>query len=296
MDADGRCGLVALVGRPNVGKSTLLNRLVGQKVSIVTPRPQTTRHRVAGILTEPRGQAVFIDTPGLHRHGKRHINRYMNRAAASATADADVVVWVVEALRLDDEDEKAIESLPTDRRAVGVAINMVDRVARRDQLLPFIEALNTRRPFAFLVPLSATTGEGCDALLDELFDALPPGPALYPEDQFTDRSERFQAAETVREKLMTRMRDEVPYGITVEIERFEEKERLTAIGAVIWVEREGHRGIVIGKGGAMLREVGTAARLDLERMLGRPVHLQLWVKVREGWADDEGALRRFGYE
>lgn len=293
---DRKSGLVALVGRPNVGKSTLLNRLVGQKVSIVTPRPQTTRHRVTGILTDPRGQVVFTDTPGLHEGGKRGINRYMNRAAKSAFTDADLVVAVVEALRLTDEDEAVFARAVAADRPVAVAINMIDKVGDRSVLLPYIARIAEHGAFEFIMPVSAATGESCDALAEELFARLPMGPALYPDDQVTDRSERFLAGEIVREKLMTWLRDEVPYGITVEVESFDERDRLTSIGAVIWVDRDAHKGIVIGKGGTMLRTIGTAARRDLERMLGRQVHLQLWVKVREGWADDERALHRFGYE
>lgn len=290
------CGLVALVGRPNVGKSTLLNGLVGQKVSIVTPRPQTTRHRVTGILTEPRGQIVFIDTPGLHEGGKRGINRYMNRAATTAFSDADLVVAVVEASRLTDEDDVVLAHAARTGRPAAVVINMIDKIGDHSALLPYIARIAERGSFEFIMPVSAKTGEACDSLLETLFARLPPGPHLYPDDQVTDRSERFLAAETVREKLMTQLRDEVPYGVTVEIESFEEGARLTSIGAVIWVERDAHKGIVIGKGGTMLRTVGTAARQDLERMLGVKVHLKLWVKVREGWADDERALHRFGYD
>lgn len=294
--AESPSGLVALVGRPNVGKSTLLNRLVGQKVSIVTPRPQTTRHRVVGILTDARGQIVFIDTPGLHDDGRRAINRYMNRAATGALADADVGVVLVEALRLTDEDDAVLARSTAVGTPVGLVINKVDRVRDKRLLLPFVDGLKDRGEFAFVVPLSAATGDNCDALVDELFGLMPTGPQLYPDDQVTDRSTRFLAAETVREKLMTRLRDEVPYGITVEIEGFDEGPERTAVSAVIWVERESHKAIVIGKAGAGLREVGTAARRDIEQMLARPVFLKLWVKVREDWADDERALRRFGYE
>ena len=294
--AEMRCGLVALVGRPNVGKSTLLNRIVGQKISIVTPRPQTTRHTVTGVHTTDAAQIVFIDTPGLHQGGKLAINRYMNRAAAGALADADVVVVVVEARKLTEEDEAVLARAAQASAPVGLVINQVDRVREKVQLLPFIDALRQRGEFAFILPVSAKTGEGCDELERELVARLPVGAPLFPEDQVTNRSMRFIAAELVREKLMMRLRDEVPYGITVEIERYDEGENRTDVGAIIWVDRDSHKGIVIGKGGAMLRDVGTAARQDLMRELGRPVTLKLWVKVREGWADDENALQRFGYE
>lgn len=296
MVADFRCGLVALVGRPNVGKSTLLNSMLGQKVSIVTPRPQTTRHTVTGILTEDRGQVVFIDTPGLHQDGKQAINRYMNRAAAGALADADVVVVIVEALKLTDEDEAVLERARSASAPVGLVINKVDRIKDKAKLLPFIKSLQGKADFAFIVPLSASQGENLPSFLDELYQRLPVAGPLYPEDQVTDRSMRFIAAELIREKLMMRLQQEVPYGITVEIERYDEAERRTEIDAIIWVGRDSHKGIVIGKGGGLLRDVGSAVRQELKSMLERPVHLQLWVKVRDGWADDEQALHRFGYE
>ncbi len=293
---ESRCGMVALVGRPNVGKSTLLNRLVGQKISIVTPRPQTTRHTVNGVLSVAGAQVVFIDTPGLHQGGKQAINRYMNRAAAGALADADVIVVVVEARKLTEEDEAVLVRVATAAAPVGLVVNKVDRVREKVQLLPFIDALRQRGEFAFILPVSAETGEGCDLLAQELIARMPVGEPLYPEDQVTNKSMRFIAAELVREKLMTRLRDEIPYGITVEIERYDEGNARTDIGAIIWVSRDSHKGIVIGKGGTMLRDVGSAARQELIRMLDRPVTLKLWVKVREGWADDENALHRFGYE
>lgn len=294
--AEPRCGLVALVGRPNVGKSTLLNRLVGQKISIVTPRPQTTRHTVNGVLSVAGAQVIFIDTPGLHQGGKQAINRYMNRAAAGALADADVIVVVVEARKLTEEDEAVLARVATATAPVGLVINKVDCVREKVQLLPFIDALRQRGEFTFILPVSAETGEGCEQLTQELIARMPAGEPLYPEDQVTNRSMRFIAAELVREQLMTRLRDEIPYGITVEIERYDEGDARTDIGAIIWVDRDSHKGIVIGKGGTMLRDVGSAARQGLIRMLDRPVTLKLWVKVREGWADDENALHRFGYE
>lgn len=294
--ADARCGFVTLAGRPNVGKSTLLNQLVGQKVSIVTPKPQTTRHTVTGILTEPRGQAVFIDTPGLHAGGRQAINRYMNRAAAGALSSADLVIVVVEALQLTDEDRAVLERLSDQGTTPGLVINKVDTVRDKARLLPFIDTLRGLAEFAFVVPLSAETGEGCDALKDAIFERLPEGPLHYPEDQVTDRDMRFIAAELVREKLMTRLRQEVPYGITVGIERYEEGEDRTEIDAVVWVARDSHKGIVIGKDGEVLKAAGSAVRRELKKMLERPVHLTLWVKVRDDWADDEQALRRFGYD
>lgn len=294
--AEFRSGFVALVGRPNVGKSTLLNRLVGQKVSIVTPRPQTTRHRVVGVRTSEAGQIAFVDTPGMHAGGKQAIDRYMNRSAAGSMADADIAVVVVEALKLTDEDATVIERAARTAQRVGLVVNKVDRVTDKVRLLPYLQQVEPLAGFEFVIPLSAETGENCNALVAELLARLPVGPALYPDDQVTDRNMRFVAAEAVREKLMRRLHQEVPYGLTVEIERYDEGNERVEIGAVIWVGREGHKGIVIGKGGAVLKEVGTAARHDLERTLGRPVFLRLFVKVREGWADDEQALHRFGYD
>lgn len=294
--ADHRSGFVALVGRPNVGKSTLLNQLVGQKISIVTPRPQTTRHRVVGVRTAPEGQIAFIDTPGIHGVGKHAMDRYMDRSATGSLGDADVVVVVVEALKLNDDDIAVIERATSRAGRVGLVVNKVDKVADKMRLLPFMQEVEALADFEFVIPLSATTGENCGALVAELLARLPVGPALYPDDQVTDRSMRFLAAEAVREKLMLRLHHEVPYGLTVEIERYEETGERVNIGAVIWVGRDAHKGIVIGKGGAMLKDVGTAARRDIERSLGQPVFLQLFVKVREGWTDDEQALHRFGYD
>lgn len=293
--AESRCGFVALVGRPNVGKSTLLNRLVGQKVSIVTPRPQTTRHAVTGILTEARGQIVFVDTPGQHGGSRLAIDRYMERTASSASADADIAVLVVDASRVTDEDRLVLDRLSSRTGPTALVLNKVDLLDDKAALLPLIESMTAVRGFEFILPVSARDGDGCSTLVDELFALLPAGPMLYPEDQVTDRSMRFVVSELVREKLMRRLHQEVPYGITVETERFVEGER-TEVDAVIWVARDSHKGIVIGKGGSMLKEVGTAVRRELVDMIGGPVHLNLWVKVREGWADDEQALRRLGYE
>jgi len=291
-----RCGLVALVGRPNVGKSTLLNALVGQKVSIVSPKPQTTRHRIAGILTQPGWQAVFLDTPGLNSRRPSGLNRSMNRAALGSLAEADLLFMVVDASRWTDEDETVLARVrDSDAKAVLV-LNKVDQVRPRQRLLPEIERLAGLHSFVEIVPLSALKGDNLDRLVALLPALLPEGAPLYPDDQVTDRSERFMAAEIVREKLTLVLREELPYGLTVEIERWEEEGGRLTIGAVIWVEREGQRRIVIGEGGQMLKDVGRAARLDLNRMLDRRVRLELWVKIRENWADSEAALRNFGYD
>ena len=294
-----RCGIAALVGRPNVGKSTLLNALLGQKVSIVSPRPQTTRTRIHGVLTRPGMQIIFADLPGIHSKQPKAINRYMNRTALASLADSDVNLFVIEALRWTDEDERALEELRAAKRPILLLINKVDRAQPKERLLPFIAEISQKADFAEVVPLSALKRKNIERLPATIARYLPESPLLYPPDQLTDASDRFMAAEIVREKLTRRLQEEVPYGLVVEIEGMGEAEDepgKLVIQAVIWVERTGHKAIVIGKGGELLKEIGTAARLDLKRHFGRPVHLELWVKVREGWSDDENALRKFGFE
>lgn len=291
-----RCGFVALIGRPNVGKSTLLNRLVGQKVSITTRKPQTTRHRLLGIRSTAEAQAIYVDTPGLHRRAGRAINRMMNRVAQAALHDVDLIVLVVEALRWQPDDELVLERVRDARAPVILAANKVDRVSAREALLPYLAEVSTRMAFAELIPVSATRGTNLDRLEREVARRLPEGPPLYPSDQVTDRDMRFLAAEAVREQLMGRLGEELPYRLTVEVGRYVEEVGLTHIEAVIWVERGGQKAIVIGEGGRVLKAVGTAARREIEQMTGTHVRLGLWVKVREGWSDDEQALRRLGYE
>jgi GTP-binding protein Era len=294
-----RCGVAALVGRPNVGKSTLLNALLGQKISIVSPRPQTTRTRIHGVLTRPGMQIIFADLPGIHTKQPKAINRYMNRMALASLADSDVNLFVIEALRWTDEDERALEELRAAGRPILLLINKVDRAHPKDRLLPFIAELSQKAEFAEIVPLSALKRANIERLPATIAKYLPESPLLYPADQLTDASDRFMAAEIIREKLTRRLQEEVPYGLVVEIEGMGEAEDepgKLVIQAVIWVERTGQKAIVIGKGGEQLKEIGTAARLDLKRHFGRPVHLELWVKVREGWSDDENALRKFGFE
>jgi GTP-binding protein Era len=292
-----RAGLVALVGRPNVGKSTLLNALVGQKVSITSPKPQTTRHRIAGILTGTGYQAVFLDTPGLHTRQPRGLNRAMNRAALGSLGDADLVLFVVDATRWTDEDKAVLERVRQAGKKTVLVVNKADRVKPREKLLPLIERLSAQHAFDAIVPMSALRQENLERLLAIIPPLLPESEPFYPEDQVTDRSERFLAAEVIREKLTRALREELPYGLTVEVERWEELEdgRL-AIGAVVWVERVGQRKIVIGEGAARIRDVGRDARIELNELLGRRVHLELWVKVRENWADSDAALRQFGYD
>jgi GTP-binding protein Era len=294
-----RCGIAALVGRPNVGKSTLLNALLGSKVSIVSPKPQTTRTRIHGVLTRPGLQIVFADLPGIHTKQPRAINRYMNRTALSSLADSDVNLFVIEALRWTDEDERVLGELRQAGRPIVLIINKVDRAKPKERLLPFIDEIVRKADFAEVVPLSALKRNNLERLPDLIGHYLPESPQLYPPDQLTDASDRFMAAEIVREKLTRRLQEEVPYGLVVEIEGMGEAEDepgKLVIQAVIWVERTGQKAIVIGKGGELLKEVGRAARLELRHHFGKPVHLELWVKVREGWSDDEGALRSLGFE
>lgn len=290
-----RCGTVALVGRPNVGKSTLLNRLVGQKLSITSRRPQTTRDSVVGILTRPDAQFVFVDTPGVQSaHGSR-LNRYMNRSATQALEQVDAVALVLEALRFGPADRKVLAAIPDGVPVVAV-VNKIDRLADKSALLPFLATLAAAYPFREIVPVSAETGVQTEALLGALRALLPEGDLIYGEDELTDRSERFLAAELVREKLFRLLGEEVPYATAVEIERFEQEGELRRISASILVERSGQKPIVIGKGGEKLKAIGTQARQDMEKLFGGKVFLELFVKVREGWMDNAAILRRLGYD
>jgi GTP-binding protein Era len=291
-----RCGFAALVGRPNVGKSTLLNALVGEKLSIVTPRPQTTRHRVLGVLTTATAQIAFVDTPGLHSGGARALNRAMNRTAAAALADADLCVLVTEALRWTAEDDLVLGRIRDSGRPAVAAVNKVDRVKPRERILPYLAELALRYDFAELVPLSALKADNLDRLIHAVGTRLPLSPALFPEGERTDRDLKFRIAELIREKLTLELQQELPYGIAVEIERVEEDGGQLVVHAAIWVDRPGHKPIVIGAKGERLKRVGRAARLELNRLLGRAFHLALWVKVREGWADNARALNQLGLE
>ena len=291
-----RCGYIALVGRPNVGKSTLLNRLLGMKLSIVSRRPQTTRNRLIGVQTRGQTQYVYVDTPGVHGDQKKALNRYLNRSAVTALGDVDVVVMVVEPERWTDDDDLVLKHLRQAGRPVVAVINKVDLIPHKDRLLPFIEELAGRYDFAEIVPLSATKGQNVAPLEEVLERFLPEAPFLFPEEQVTDRSERFLVAELIREQLMRSLGQEVPYSATVEVEAFEEESQRTRIAAVIWVERDGQKAIVIGKGGQQLKRIGQQAREQIQELLQRRVHLDLWVKVRAGWADDERAMKSLGYD
>jgi GTPase len=291
-----RSGFAALVGRPNVGKSTLLNALVGEKLSIVTPRPQTTRHRIVGILDLPQAQIAFVDTPGLHREARRALNRAMNRTATAALEDADVVVLVVEALKWTPEDELALGRIVRSGRPALAAVNKIDRVRPRERLLPYLAELAGRHAFRAIVPVSALREDNLAELKQAIAAQLRESPPLYPPGERTDRSQSFRIAELIREKLTLELNQEVPYGIAVEVERVAEEGEQLAVDAAIWVDRDGQKPIVIGAQGARLKRVGRAARLAVNELLGRRVHLTLWVKVRENWADNARALRQLGVE
>lgn len=290
-----RCGHVAIIGRPNVGKSTLLNHLLRQKISITSRKPQTTQHQIIGIHTEGPHQIIYVDTPGMHEEEARAINRYMNRAAQSALAGVDVVVMVVDRMVWTDDDERVLERLRGLHCPVVLAVNKVDRVEKRELLLPYLEAVAKRYDFAAIVPVSALRDRNLDVLAETLIRYLPEGPHHYPEDQVTNRSQRFLAAELVREKIMRQLGAEVPYSVAVEIEEFKHDGRVLHISALILVEREGQKKIVIGDGGDRLRQIGQEARKDMEKMFDSKVMLRLWVKVKRGWSDNDRALRSLGF-
>jgi GTP-binding protein Era len=290
-----RAGTVAVLGRPNVGKSTLVNALVGTKVSIVSPRPQTTRHRLLGIASFEHGQLLLVDTPGIHREQKRAMNRMMNRAARGAVEGVDAAALVIEAGRWTEEDGLAYAALHAAGVPVALVVNKVDKMPDKTALLPFIAEVTGERIFASVHLVSALKSKGLDVLVKDLLHLMPESAPIYAEDEITDRSERFLAGELVREQLMLRLGEELPYSTTVEIERFELDGEMLRIAAIVWVEREGQKPIVIGKGGERMKAISTGARIGMERLFGRKVFLETWCRVREGWSDDEAALRRFGY-
>ncbi|TAN69069.1 MAG: GTPase Era [Methylobacter sp.] len=289
------CGFVALIGRPNVGKSTLMNHLLKQKISITSRKPQTTRHRILGINTTDAGQAIYMDTPGMHNSEKRALNRYLNRTADTTLLGVDVIVWLIDGLSWHEYDEEIFKKLEQAGLPVILAVNKVDKVADKEAILTFFNEAQHRFPFKHLVPISALKMTNLEQLESLIMGLLPEQDLIYPEDQVTDRSERFLTAEIVREKLTRRLGDELPYALTVEIERYEEKPNITKIYAIIWVERLTQKNIVIGKDGEMLKKVGTDARHDIEKLLGQKVYLQLWVKVKKGWSDSERALQSLGF-
>ncbi|MEH6649313.1 MAG: GTPase Era [Motiliproteus sp.] len=292
----GRCGYVAIVGRPNVGKSTLMNRILGQKLSITSRKPQTTRHQILGIKTEADVQVIYVDTPGLHKDGGKAINRYMNRAASSALRDVDIVIFIVDRNRWTDEDQAVLEKLRYSKLPVILAVNKVDRMEDKQALLPQLQQMAGLMDFAEVVPLSAKLGYNVEQLEQQVISRLPEGIHFFPEEQITDRSSRFLAAELVREKIMRQLGDELPYQITVEIEEFSHENGVLHIGALILVERDGQKRILIGNKGDRIKLIGQEARIDMERLFDSKVMLKLWVKVKSGWSDDERALRTLGYD
>ncbi|GGD67542.1 GTPase Era [Lacimicrobium alkaliphilum] len=290
------CGMVAIVGRPNVGKSTLLNKLLGQKVSITSRKPQTTRHRILGIDTEGNRQTVYVDTPGLHREEKRAINRFMNRAASSSLSDVGLVLFIVEGTRWTDDDDMVLNKIKESGLECWLLVNKTDKITDRDTLLPQMQWLAEKHDFAQVIPLSAKQGHNVDRIRDMVHKSLPASDHFFPDDYITDRSSRFMAAEIIREKLMRFTGDELPYSVTVEIEQFKLSEKgVYQINGLILVERDSQKAMVIGKGGQRLKTIGQEARQDMERLFDNKVFLELWVKVKSGWADDERALRSLGY-
>jgi len=290
-----KCGFVALIGQPNVGKSTLMNHLLGQKLSITSRKPQTTRHRILGIDTSPEGQVIYLDTPGMHKGEKRALNRYLNRTADTALLGVDVVVWLTDRLHWQDFDETIVGKLQRAGLPVILAVNKVDRITVKEVRLEFFADAQKHFPFAHIVPISALKDTNLDKLKSLILELLPEGGLIYPEEQITDRPERFLVAEIIREKLTRRMGQELPYALTVEIERYQELPSITRIYAIIWVERETQKNMVIGKQGQLLKKVGSDARQDIQKLLAQKVYLQLWVKVKKGWSDNEHALQSLGF-
>ncbi|MHB1291065.1 MAG: GTPase Era [Sulfuricella sp.] len=290
-----RTGYIAIVGRPNVGKSTLLNHLIGQKISITSRKAQTTRHRIVGIRTDADAQYVFVDTPGFQMQHQNVLNRVMNRTVTQSLSDVDVALFVIEAMRFDARDEKVLALLPHNRPVVLV-INKTDKVSDKSTLLPFIEKVSASFPFAAIIPVSAKRDAQLPELVQEIRRHLHEGEPIYGEDEITDRSERFLAAEIVREKVFRLLGDEIPYSISVEIEKFETEGDLRRVYAAIIVDRDSQKPILIGKKGEKLKEIGTQARKDMEELFGLKVYLEVWVKVKSGWADDERAVKSLGYE
>ncbi|KFI21828.1 GTPase Era [Nitrosococcus oceani] len=290
-----RCGYIAIIGRPNVGKSSLLNRILGQKISITSRRPQTTRHRILGIKTLAGIQAIYVDTPGFQDKERRLMNRYLNRAIDSTLEEVDLILLVIEAFQFTKDDEWILQRLRRCAVPIVLVLNKVDRIIDKKSLLPAIATLSKKREFAAIIPVSAWKGDNVAVLESKVAELLPEGPMAYPEDQVTDRSERFLAAELIREKLTRYLGQELPYALTVFVESLEEEKNLYRIAATIYVERPGQKAIVIGKKGEGLKRIGYEARLDMERMFGSKVYLELWVKVREGWSDNERLLHHLGY-
>lgn len=292
---DYRSGYVAIIGRPNVGKSTLLNRILGVHLSITSKKPQTTRHRLLGINTTATAQAVYIDTPGLHQKYKGAMHRFMNREAMTTLEDVDVIVFVVDGLKLTQEDDYAIGLLVHCKQPIILAVNKVDKIKNKEKLLPYIDELSKRLSFSHVVPISASKGSNIAELEKQIESHLHLSPPYFPEEQVTDKSDRFLASELIREKIMRLLGQELPYAVAVEVEAFEEEEKIIKISAIIWVERSNQKSIIIGNKGQQLKEIGKQARLSMEGLYNKKVFLKLWVKVKDGWSDDERALKSLGY-
>ncbi len=290
-----KCGYVALIGRPNVGKSTLMNHILGQKISITSRKPQTTRHRILGINTTATAQIIYMDTPGMHGDEKKALNRYLNRTADTTLLGVNVVVWLIDSLSFQAFDEVIFKKLERVGLPVILAVNKVDKVKDKEAIMAFFAEAQKRYPFEQMIPISALKQTNLDKLEQLVAELLPQGDLIYSEDQITDRPERFLAAEIVREKLTRRLGDELPYAITVEIERYEEQEKITKIYAIVWVERSTQKNIVIGKQGEMLKKIGTDARMDIEKLIDQKVYLQIWVKVKKGWSNNERSLQSLGF-
>jgi GTPase len=294
-DQARRVGMVAVIGRPNVGKSTLVNALVGERVSITSRKPQTTRDRILGVRTDPDAQYIFVDTPGFQRRHRSALNTRMNEAVTGALTDVDAIVLVIDAIGWTAADDMVVSLLPADSDRVILVLNKIDLIAQRERLLPLMAASMQRYPFHAIVPVSAEKERQLDDLLKEVRALLPEGMPLFDADQYTDRSARFLTAERIREKAYRLLGDELPYGVAVTIDRWEETDAGAEIIATLVVDRDSHKGIVIGKEGAKLREISRLARVEIQEMLGKPVHLEVWVRVRKGWSDDPSAMRKLGY-
>ena len=293
---DYRCGMVAVIGRPNVGKSTFINSVMGRKVSIVTAKPQTTRHRILAVHTQAKQQIIFVDTPGLHRKSAKAMNRMMNRTAANALADADLILFVSDATRWTSEDDDVVKRLKNCKAPVIALLNKVDKVHPKEKLLDGLALMSARLDCEEIVPISALKSDNLDHLMEMIPAYLPESPPLFPEDMKTDRSDEFHIAEIIREKLTLMLHQEMPYGLTVQVERMVKEKKGVAINAIIWVERDSQKGIAVGKDGGVLKKVGRSARLEIAELLGQAVHLELWVKVKSNWADNATDLMNLGYE
>lgn len=291
-----KCGYVAVIGRPNVGKSTLINQIVGEKVSIVTAKPQTTRHQILAIKTGVKGQILFIDTPGLHQGYKKALNKYMNKAAASAVHDVDLILFLVESLKWTKDDDQALKALQFIKTPVILVINKADLVKNKEKLLPFANQVSQQYNFSEIYYVSASKGKGTDDLERKIYQNLPESENFYANDQLTDKSTRYLISELIREQLMLRLHQELPYSLTVEVESYQDKGHIIHIHALIWVEREMQKNMLIGKQGETLKQVGILARKEIQELVGKKVHLKLWAKVKSAWADNDRLLQQLGYK